>query len=150
MDTPTNHESFKLIQVKSFIASVNFHRTHLPNLNRIILPLLELANKGNPSKKNITIPKFKWLCIYEETFNKVKMLILNHKANFIPSPEEEYFAESDASATSVGFILYQKRNDVKVPIAALSGTLTQTERSYSAQQRECLAILYGLKSFEIF
>lgn len=137
--------------VKSFIFSVSFYRNHLPFFADKVSLLLELGNKGNITKTNKKIPKFHWTEEHNKAFVDIKDMIPNHIYNNIPDQSKEFHLQTDASNKAVGCLVTQKDEKVTViPIAATSRILSPTERLYSVHKRECLAVLYALKSLDIF
>ena len=59
------------------------------------------------------------------------------------STADEFVLQTDATAVGLGAILEQNGH----VIAYVSRSLTSSERNYSVIQRECLAIVFGLKQF---
>ena len=145
-NVPQNYKA-----VKTFLSSVSFYRSHLPQIADTMIPLLDLANKGICTKSNKVIPKFEWKHEHNEAFMKIKEMIQNHIVNNIPENDKDFYLETDSSSQAVGCRLTQKDEfGNEIPIASSSRILTKSERSYSIHKKEALSVLYALKSLDIF
>ena len=78
-------------------------------------------------------------------------MIENQVANNIPDEDKDYFLETDSSSVAVGCGLTQKDDKGnEIPIASSSRILSKAERAYGIHKKECLSVLYALKSLDIF
>ena len=68
----------------------------------------------------------------------------------LPNVGEEFILRTDASDLSLGAVLLQYLNDVPFPVAYASRKLLDRERNYSAIERECLAIIFGVHRFQYY
>ncbi len=63
----------------------------------------------------------------------------------LPKSGKPYSHDTDASAHQVGCALFQEQEDrYRSPIRFWSRTLSPAERNYSASERECLPLVYGI------
>ena len=63
----------------------------------------------------------------------------------LPRANKLYSLDTDASSHQVGVALFQEQDDgSRKPIGFWSRTLNAAERNYSATERECLALVYGV------
>ena len=70
--------------------------------------------------------------------------VLNYSYYF-----KDFYTACDKSNVEIGAVLLQKGEERLMPKAYTSRTLNTTEQSYIATDRECLAIVFGLKNFRI-
>ncbi|KAM7309043.1 uncharacterized protein ISCGN_012674 [Ixodes scapularis] len=75
-----------------------------------------------------------------------------HKRELLDKALEEMIdtGATDASDIGVGAVLLQEHDCVLRPVAFASQTLTPAQRNYSVAERECLAIVYALKRFDMY
>ena len=59
---------------------------------------------------------------------------------------EPFILRTDASIVGLGAVLLQKYNDVTFPVAYAK--LLPRETRYSVIERECLALVWGVKKFQ--
>ena len=130
--TPTN-----VSDLRSFLGLASYYRRYIPRFADIAAPLHRLTDKG---------ALFSWDPACQSAFDILKERLTQAPVLTYPefSPSSEPFSlQTDASAVGIGVVLEQAGHVV----AYASRTLTQSERNYSVIQRECLAVVYGLKQF---
>ena len=82
-----------------------------------------------------------------EAFRTLIDKILSQPILALPRPDLPYSVDSDASDYGVGCALFQTHeDDNRRPIGFWSRSLNDAERNYSASERECLAVVWGLKT----
>jgi len=64
-----------------------------------------------------------------------------------PDFTKQFILTTDASGKALGAILSQGETGSDLPIAYSSRTLNNAECNYSATELECLAIIFGVKTF---
>ncbi|KAK3767536.1 hypothetical protein RRG08_003968 [Elysia crispata] len=57
---------------------------------------------------------------------------------------------TDASNDGIGAVLMQEHDGKPYPVSYGSKKLTAAERNYSTVEKECLAIVWGVKKFELY
>ena len=121
---------------------VNFYCDLIPDLATKAESLRSLT------RKNV---KFSWTNQHQQSFADLKQLLTTNISVFIFEPGAPTFVTTDASNFGIGGPLSQVQNGREVPIAFGSHTLSQTERNYSASERECkLACIYFVEHWEKF
>lgn len=66
----------------------------------------------------------------------------------IPTDQDPYWLECDASDFTVGAVLSQQQSGQWKPIAYLSKAMTPTERNYEIYNKELKAIMTSLEEFQ--
>ena len=129
--------------LRRFLGMVGFYRHLIPLFSDLALPLTELI-KAQPKSSNLG-----WTTEAEDTFKQVKHALLNAVA--LPHTNPSCSAlqlVTDASQYAVGAALHQIVEDQPVPIAFFSKKLTETQRRYSAYDRELLAAYLATLHFK--
>lgn len=138
VDIPPPETATKL---HSFVCMAQYYREFLRDFANIVRPLREL----------VVAPTYKWESIHQDAFQKVKELLLQNVVLAHPYPDKPFILECDASDYGLGYILAQRGADNRVRVIAFgSRALTPTERNYSATERECLAVVEGVKKYHIY
>ena len=73
---------------------------------------------------------------------------MNKPILILPRYDRNFILETDASKEGLGVILSQKDDEgFPKPVYYFSKTLNKAQQNYSATERECLAIIEGVKKF---
>ena len=67
---------------------------------------------------------------------------------WLPDFDRQFILQADASDLGVGAALLQRYEDGLFPIAYASKKLLPREKNYSVIERECLAIVFGIRKFQ--
>ena len=130
--TPTN-----VSDLRSFLGLASYYRRYIPRFADIATPLHRLTERG---------ATFRWDPACQTAFDTLKEKLTQAPIltypEFLPS-SEPFSLQTDASAVGIGMVLEQAGHVV----AYASRSLTQSKCNYSVIQRECLAVVYGLKQF---
>ena len=89
----------------------------------------------------------------EETLRAIDTLkksITSAPALISADPEQPYLLQTDASDVGLGAVLAQERDGLEHPIAFYSRALNKAERNYTTTEKECLAVVEGVKAFGIY
>ncbi|XP_064647478.1 uncharacterized protein K02A2.6-like [Lineus longissimus] len=132
MPRPDNLEA-----LRRFLGLANYLAKFLPNLTSETTPMRNLTKKDVP---------FSWSMAQEETFNKVKKLVVEAPVLAMYNPSEELTLENDACDYGIGSVLMQCGR----PIAYASRSLTDTETHWAQIEKEMLAAVYGLEKFHYY
>ena len=130
-------------QIRSFNGLVNFYRSFIPNCSTLMAPLAALTGK---KCHNIV----EWTESHEKSFNKLKEILSKSPILKLVDLNKSFVLQTDASNVGIGAILLQEHDGVKHPVAYASKKLLDREQNYSVSERECLAIVWGLKKFHRF
>lgn len=67
-----------------------------------------------------------------------------------PYLSEPFILRTDASDKALGAVLMQERHQKLHPVCFASKRLNQAERNYSTIEKECLALVWGIRRFHIY
>ena len=118
---------------------VNFYRKFLRGATRILAPLTD-AFKG--PGKSLT-----WTLILEAAFRHAKDLLIKVPKPTHPQPSAPISLAVDASDSHMGAVLQQKIDGAWFPLSFFSRKLSDTEKKYSAFDRELLAAYLSIRHF---
>ena len=116
-------------EVESFLGFANYNREHVPNLAQLAEPLYAITGKK----------PFVWKEEHTLAFEKIKDALTRPVALSLPTPDDPFVLDVDASNVAVGAQLSQIRDGVEVPVSYGSKSLTATQRRYCATRKELLA-----------
>ncbi|XP_038064022.1 uncharacterized protein K02A2.6-like [Patiria miniata] len=134
---PTN-----VSQLRSFLGLVNYYHRFLPNLSTELHPLNELLQKNH---------KWVWTPTCEKAFEKAKSLITADEVLTHYDPDLPVKLACDASPYGLGAVMSHVMPDgSERPVAYASRTLTTAERNYSQIDKEALALVWGVKKFNLY
>jgi transposase InsO family protein len=130
-------------QVRSFMGLANYYREYVPNFAAVTAPLTDLLKKGQPNKVN-------WEEAQERAFQAVRDILVEKPVLHLPDPSKTFILRTDASNDGVGAILMQEDDGKLHPVSYASKKLNQAEKNYSTIEKECLAIIWGVRKFELY
>ena len=125
--------------LQRFLGMVNFYRKFLRGAARILAPLTD-ALKG--PGKSLT-----WTPILEAAFHHAKDLLIKVPELTHPQPSAPISLAVDASDSHVGAVLQQKIEIAWFPLSFFSRKLSDTEKKYSAFDRELLVAYLSIRNF---
>lgn len=113
----------------------SWYRKFIQNFASVVDPLINLL------KANI---RFKWGCIQEMAFEKIKKLLCEVPLLHRPDPNAEFKISTDASDTGLGCLITQEIDGKERVIAFASRALKKNEKIFSTTEKECLAIKWAI------
>ena len=120
------------------MALVSYYRRFIKNFASIATPLNYLLKKG---------VKFVWTDDCQHAFERLRNALVEAPILSYPNFNERFLLYTDASNTAIGAILAQNINGVEQTIAYASRSLKPYEKKYATIEKECLAIVWGIKYF---
>ena len=127
-------------QVRSFLGLGSYYRNFIQGFSDKAAPLFELTKK---------YAKFQWTDECQTSFDSIKTALISSPTLIYPSFEKPFYLFTDCSDVAAGFCLSQYDDDGKEhPIAYGGKSLSTAERNYSITEKECLAIIVGIKRFQ--
>ena len=111
-----------------------------PTSQLLTVPLTDLLKKGQSNA-------VKWEKPQERAFQTVRTLLTRRPILRLPDPKRTFILRTGASNDGVGAVLMQVHEGKPYPVSYGSKKLTAAERNYSTIEKECLAIVWGVKKF---
>jgi len=131
---PTN-----IKQLQSFLGLSNYYRRFIKNFSKIAQPMFALLGKN---------VKFIWSDECEQSFNMLKDALTSYPVLRLADVSRPFLLYTDASGYAVGAILAQIDDDGKEYVVAYASRLmTKHEINYGITEKECLAVMFGIKTF---
>jgi hypothetical protein len=94
--------------------------------------------------------KFDWSKECEDSFQKLKEMLISPELLIYPDFDKEFILTTDASDEALGAVLSQIHNSEERPIAYASRVLSDCERRYSPTEKELLAIVWAIKNYRCY
>ncbi|GFY00498.1 hypothetical protein TNCV_2138961 [Trichonephila clavipes] len=128
--------------LRKFLGLLNFYRRFLPKAAEQQYLLSEFL-KGSKGKKK----PLNWSSEAITAFQRCKQALADAALLAHPSPSAPLALHVDASDYAIGGALHQVVDSELQPLAFFSRKLTSSEKSYSAYDRELLAIYSAIRHF---
>ena len=130
--------------LRSFLGLISFYREYVYGFAHYATPLTDLTKKNVKNKIQFTDCE-------RVAFNTLKQLLCNATALQTPDYDKEFIIHTDASDYAVAACLSQFNSDNSAlrPIAFASKKLSDTQRRWSASERECFATIFALQSWDV-
>ena len=129
-------------EVRAFLGLAGYYQKFIRNYSQRAFPLTELTKK--------TV-KFIWDEECERSFLDLRETLKSDQVLSKPDFTKRFFVITDASLKGVGAVLSQENEDGELsPIMFASKKLSESQRNYSASQRECLGLIWSLKRFHYY
>lgn len=130
-----------LSQANRFLGKIGYYRKFIDDFARIAAPLHKVTNKTRTKRH-----EFYWHAEQQAAFDEFKK-ILTTAPLFLhfPDPSLSFILSTDASLTRIAGILKQNSSSGLKICYYKSRLLSDTERRYSATEREALAICWCLE-----
>ena len=127
--------------MRSFLGLANYYRKFITNFATIAALITDLTKKRMPNK--VVWPA------QERAFKTLRDLLTSSPILRLPNLSRQFILRTDASDIGVGAVLLQQYEDGTFPVAYANKKLLKREQNYFIViERECLAIVYGVKKFQ--
>jgi hypothetical protein len=123
--------------VQSFLGFCNFYRRFIRGFAGITQLLTKLMG----------LAPFKWMKRHQDSFDMLWTVLTTAPVLTLPTNEDPYQLEANASAYTVGTTLSQRQDGIWRPLAFMSKVLSLTQQNYELYNRELLAIMITLEDF---
>ncbi|CAB0001767.1 unnamed protein product [Nesidiocoris tenuis] len=130
--------------LRRYLGMLNFYRSFILQAAAILADLNGFL-KGYPGKQNAVIS---WTSEGSDAFQKSKEALAAATLLHYPRPDTELSLMVDASEQAIGGSVQQKVQGSWQPLGFFSRKLSETERKYSAYDRELLAAYASIKHFK--
>ena len=125
--------------VRSFLRLCSYYRRFVQDFAEIAAPLHELAGK---------YAKFTWTEKCQHAFDQLKTAQSTSPILAMPTYDDVYILDTDASEQSIGAVLSQVQQQEERVIAYASRTYNNAERNYCTTRKELLAVGYFMRQFK--
>lgn len=130
--------------VWAFLGLSGYYRKFVQNYATRAAPLTDLTRKENPDK-------VQWEECHQLALDDLKRALTLKPVLRGPDFSKEFLLHTDASNVGVGAVLSQLDEDGDDrPVAFYSKKLKKNEVNYAAVEKECLAIIEGIRHFEVY
>ena len=127
-------------QLRAFLGAVGYYRKFVFEFAKMSSMLSPATSKFSPSVVN-------WDEGMLEAFHKLRVSLCNTCVLTVPSQEDCYILNTDASGRGIGTTLNVIRDGVERPAAFFSKQLQGAQKSYSATELEGSAIFKAIHKF---
>jgi hypothetical protein len=127
--------------VKAFLGMTGYYRRFIRGYADITRPLTMLLRKDVPFEINKEVRR---------AFKRLKDLLVEAPILAYPKHNLPFVLQVDASNYGMGAVLTQYQEGEEHPIAYFSRKFTESERKYAIMERECLAMVEGIKHFRAY
>ena len=131
-DTPSS-----LYELQSRLFSIAYFNKFLPNIKRIIYPLLHLLRQK----------EFKWEQIHQDAWENLKMIIKMDIRLTIPHSDEQLYLFTDASSLACAQILFVERDKNLKVVSCNSKLFNYLDSRKNIFTREGLSLIIGIQKF---
>ena len=130
-------------EVRSFMGLAGYYRDFIPNFAAIAAILSDFTRKGQPSK-------VEWGDTQEKAYQTIKILLTIDPILRLPDPEKTFVLRTDVLDYGIGAVLIQEHEGKLFLICYASKKLSDAEGNYSTIEKECLAVVWGIKRFHVY
>lgn len=135
-------------EMKRFLGFVNYFRDHVRDISTLVQPLQKMVEGKYMKHKRLT-----WTPVLEERFEATRVAVAGCTKLWFMNPTLPIFLHTDASDYGVGAYLFQKGkdesgNEVELPIAFVSKSLTREQLNWSVFEKEAYAIVHACRKLE--
>ena len=130
-------------QLRSFLGSMSYYRRFILNFASYSAILSPATSKSAPS---VVV----WDGARLKAFTTLKGMLCDVCALTIPSSEDVFVLNTDASGLGIGATLNVIRDGVELPVAFFSRQLQGAQKNYSATELEGLAMFKSIFFFDHF
>jgi hypothetical protein len=128
--------------VRQFLGLAGYYRKHILNFSKIAAPLTH-PTKGVIKSKAIT-----WNPECQKAFDTLEHVLTHAPILAYPNYSQPFILTTDASNYATWAIISQICDKKEVVIAYGDRKLSLAEQKYTTTERECLAVIEGLREFE--
>ena len=130
-------------EVRSFLGLASYYRRFVPNFAEVCKPLTTLT-------KTKGAPKFRWTEEANIAFQSIKALLTEAPCLTCFNQNAPLIVQTDASNYGLGAVLCCEVDGEERVVAYASRQLKNSEMKYAPIMKECLAIVYALKTFHYY
>lgn len=128
-------------EIRAFLGLVGYYRRLIIDFAKIAHPLTALT------KKNV---RYEWSEECQQAFDTLRLALTEEPILQYPNLEKPFSLFVDASGYALGAVLCQEKDGHELPVAYASRQLNRAEMNYCTTERECLAMLWGIKQYRCY
>ena len=130
-------------ELRSYLGMIGYHRKFIPGFAHHASKLHDMLGKGKPNKVVWSPETIKAFQFFKEKLSTYPVLRL-------PDFSKEMVVAVDSSDIGIGGALLQNFDGQLCPILYISRKLKPAETRYSAIERECLALVWAVKTLHSY
>lgn len=130
----------KARDVRAFVGLCSYYRRFVPHFASIAEPLHQLMGKNTD---------FRWSAEADAAFEQLKEKLTTAPVLSAPDWTQPFILHTDASEFGLGAVLAQTINGEEKVVAYASKSLNKAQKNYTTSDRECLAIIWGIRHFRV-
>ncbi|GFO16517.1 Pol polyprotein [Plakobranchus ocellatus] len=123
--------------IQRFMGLTNYHRLFIKDYSRVAEPLFRILRNN----------EFRWGEEEEQSFENLKKALTETPVLGIPSTDDPFILDTDASDVAIGAELIQLQAGVERVIGYGSYTLSKEQRNYCTTRKELLAVVRFIRQF---
>jgi hypothetical protein len=128
--------------IRVFLGCTNYFRKFIRGYSAIVTPLTRLTRKD---------VDYVWSDDCQRAFEQLKSALLTAPVLRYPEFKKMFILSCDASDKAIGYVLCQcDANGAEYAIAFGGRALAPREQKYSVSERECLAVVEGIRQYRIY
>ena len=129
-------------ELQSFLGKINFLRTFISNLAKLIREL------SNMLKKNSTL---KWTVEAKQPFEAIEEALTKTPVLISPNFKKDFIIFSFASEHTIATVLLQKNDQgYEQPIAFFRKSLRDATLKYNIMEKQALSLVKAIKDFRVY
>ena len=129
--------------IRSYLGLTGYYRKFIPDYASHSVALTAATRKTAPSA-------VEWSQQLEEEFLYLKQALCRLPSLTIPTQDDSFLLQTDASAVGIGAVLSVVRDNVEKPVAFFSRKMLPREQRYSATEAEGLAVVEAVDHFAVY
>lgn len=133
-------------ELRRFLGLASWYRRFIDRFSDLTAPLTALI-AGTQRKKRASIG---WNSEAQKAFEELKLRLCRTPVLRCPDFDLGFTIQCDASNVGLAAVLTQNTGTEEYVVAYASRTLTNAERKFSATEKECLAVLFGIEKYRSY
>ncbi|KAH8300620.1 hypothetical protein KR059_003819, partial [Drosophila kikkawai] len=130
-----------LRELRRCLGMASWYRRFVPNFVSVVQPMTNLLRKNQ---------RWKWEQEQQKAFELLKSLLTDAPVLACPDFSVKMTLQTDASNYGLGGVLTQEIEGQERVIAYVSRKLDAAELNYSPTEKECLAIVWGIRKLRCY
>ena len=130
-------------QVRQFLGLTGYYRKFVVDYAMHSYNLTEATKKSAPEK-------VVWTTALESEFCHLKNILCAVPSLTLPTADDEFLLQTDASGVGLGAVLSVVRNKEEFPVAFFSRKLQPREMKFAASELEGLAVVSSILKFDAY